>query len=75
MKMRVNPPGLSDDVSGQGIEISRLELGGFPISEDVTDNRVLAFERGEGLLVRLVLAGLGLFRFIRESEFIKKDLA
>ena len=73
MEMRVDAPGFRDDVVRQGIEIGGLELRGFSPSQHIGDDWVLALQCGEGLLVRLVLAGFGLLRFISQIELIKKD--
>ena len=73
--MGVDAPGFRDDVGGQRVEVGGLELGGLAIGEDVADDRVLAFERGERLLVGFVLAGLGLLRLVGETELVEEDFS
>ena len=44
MEVGVEAAGFRDQVVRQGIQIGGFKFGGFAPSEDITDDRVLAFE-------------------------------
>jgi hypothetical protein len=73
--MGVDAARFRNDVAGQCVEIGGLEFGGLAPCKDVVDDRVLAFEGGEGLFVGLVLAGLGFLRLVGEAELVEEDFA
>ena len=75
VEMGVDAAGFRNDVVRQRVEVGGLEFGGFAPGEDVGDDRVFAFERGERLLVGLVLAGLGFLRLVGEAEVVEEDFA
>ena len=75
VELGVDAAGFFHDVAGQGIEVGALELGGLAVFEDLVDDRVLAGEGRQGLLVGFELAGLGLLRLVGEAELVEEDLA
>ena len=75
VEMGVNAPRLRDDVGRQRVEISGLQLARFPPTENVGNDRVFAFERGERLLVGFVLAGFGLLRLAGERKMVEQNFA
>jgi hypothetical protein len=54
-----------------GEEATNLATAG----ENVGDDRMLPFQRRERLLVRLVLAGFGFLRLVRQAQLVEQDLA